>query len=95
MNEPLSKLKHLPLEDPRVYQMISSNLNLMNEIKELFHEKISTIQLNESKSKAKLSNILGNYGVFRNALEELGKKLLPKCKTLLLINLEYLQTTIT
>ena len=82
-NEPLSKLQNLPLEDPKIYAMISYNFEVINQIRDIFTQKVENAQLNEIKYRTKLSSILGSYSVFKKAIDQLVKKNLPKCKKLL------------
>lgn len=40
LNGPLPKLQSLPLEDPKIYGMINSNIDLIDELKDVFKQRL-------------------------------------------------------
>ncbi|CDW88942.1 UNKNOWN [Stylonychia lemnae] len=93
LNDQLPKLQFLPLEDPKIYQKIQVNIDLIQEIARVCKSKIDTAANNEQKYKSKITDIMNNYKVFREVLDNLVKKQLPRCKRLLEIDQEYIKIT--
>ena len=94
INDPLPKLESLPLDDPSVYDQLNQNFTLMQQVAEQVRAKLEQSHQQEDKQKARLANIMTNYNVFKQVFDSLIKKQLPRCRTLMKINAEYLKITI-
>lgn len=56
--------------------------------------KIETVQVENLKCKERMTQIIGNYQIFKKTFDEVNTTLLPKCKGLLNVDSEYIRQTI-
>jgi hypothetical protein len=65
----------------------------MQQLAEQVKAKLEHANQQEEKQKQRLANIMNNYNVFKQVFDSLIKKQLPRCRTLMKINAEYLANT--
>ena len=92
-DQPLPQLESVPLEDPSIYEMLNQNFSLMQQLVDSVKSKIEACNQSEEKQKQRLSSIMTNYNVFKQVFDSLIKKQLPRCRTLLKIDCEFVQNT--
>ncbi|TNV87714.1 hypothetical protein FGO68_gene6197 [Halteria grandinella] len=94
IEQPLPKLQSLPLEDPKIYTLINDNLNILSQLQEVVKQKVDSVQAESTKCKERMTQIMGNYQVFKRTFDDVNSTLIPKCRSLLAIDAEYIRSTI-
>ena len=56
--------------------------------------KLEATQGEATKAKERVLQIMGNYQIFKKTFDDVSNSLLPKCKSMLNIDHEYIRVTI-
>ena len=76
-----------------MYNFLNVNIELIESLKSQLKRRFEEAKQAEDRQRDRSSEILQNYSVFKKAFDKIVQKYIPRCRTVLKIDVEYIRNT--
>jgi hypothetical protein len=92
-SSPLPTLHAVPLEDKKIFNFLNANFEMIDSLKTQLRQRQEEAKQVEDRLRERHTETLQNYTVFKKAFDKMVQKQLPRCRSLLKIDAEYIRTS--